>query len=577
MWKSLVLVTVVLALPAVFAQQKPQEIESKIEKVTVYTSSATVMRVADVSVRKGKQVVSFGKLPSTLIDDSVRAFATGAPKVKIMGVEVKTVYHTEPVEERMKELSAEYERISDEIKSVRNEISAYDAEIEFVKNIAKSASTVAPLEAVKRKVEVEELKSMADFIQTTIRKANRERFKLEQKKRELEKRAAVIRSEMNKLSRPRSTVSKAILVTLISEEPMKVQCSVTYIVPAASWVPAYDVRYLPDTNQVEVVYYGVVSQRTGEDWNNVELELSTATPTTSVAMPDFLPSVVYPYGTRVVQPAASLPLPKKDSWAMERRMRKAMEMKKGRLKKAEDTEEYGRLIRGGAVMAAVQSRFTSVTFKRPGNETIPSDGRPHKSVITIERFAAKMEYVTTPALANFVYLRASVTNTSAYPILTGEMSVYVSAAFIGKATMKSVAPNEKFQLYFGTDKDLKVERKLVQMKEEGPTMFRSSRKLTKSFRIKLENFKDREVTVTVIDSIPVSWTELVKVTMIECEPKPKEKDEMGRLVWKVKIGARQKVEINFKYAIEHPQGYRMNLEQWSIERLKKQMQQMRRR
>jgi len=574
--RSFLVVVVVLVLSVGFAEPEPREVESRIEAVTVYTSSATVLRAADIKVVKGKQVVVFSKLPSMLVDDSVRAFATGAPKVKIMGVEVKTVYHTEPVEERLKELSEEYERVADQIRRVRDEMSAYDAEIEFVRNVAKAAASVAPLEAVKRKVEVEELKSMADFIRTTIQNATKKRFELEQKKRELEKKLSVIRSEMNKLRRPRSTVSKSILVTLVSEGAMDVKCSVTYIVPAASWTTAYDVRYLPETNQVELVYYGVVSQNTGEEWKDVRLELSTATPTTSVAMPDFMPFVVYPYGTQVVSELA-------EARDRLRRAAKAPPALPGKWKAeskkmAEEDEEaqFGGLVRGGAVMAAVQSRFTSVTFKRPGKETIPSDGRPHKSVITIERFAAKMEYVTTPALAEFVYLRASLVNTSAYPILAGEMSAYVGAAFIGKATMKPVAPNEKFQIYFGTDKDLKVERKVVQMKEEGPTMFRSSRKLSKSFRIKLENFKDKEVTITVIDSIPVSWTQFVKVTMVECKPEPKEKDEKGKLVWEVKLGARQKAEINFKYDIEHPQGYRLNLEQWSPKRLERQMQQLKR-
>lgn len=569
-------VVLVLLFSVGYAEPEPKDVEARIEAVTVYTSSATVLRAADIKVTKGKQVLVFSKLPSMLVDDSVRAFATGAPKVKIMGVEVKTVYHTEPVEEILKNLSEEYERVSDEIKRVRDEMSSYDAEMEFVRNIAKAAASVAPLEAVKRKVEVEELKSMVDFIRTTIQNATKKRFELEQKKRGLEKKLSVLVSEMNKLRRPRSTVSKSILVTLVSEAAMDVKCSVTYIVPAASWVPAYDVRYLPETNQVELVYYGVVSQQTGEEWKGVRLELSTAAPTTSVAMPDFMPSVVYPYGTRVVSELSEMRdrLHRAAKVPMAPKLAERWETRKMQMNK-QKAEEFGALVRGGAVMAAVQSRFTSVTFKRPGKETIPSDGRPHKSVITIERFAAKMEYVTTPALAKFVYLRASLTNTSAYPILAGEMSAYVGAAFIGKAIMKSVAPNEKFQIYFGTDKDLKVERKVVQMKEEGPTMFRSSRKLSKSFRIKLENFKEKEVTVTVIDSIPVSWTEFVKVTMVECKPDPKEKDEKGKLVWKVKLGARQKVEINFKYDIEHPQGYRLNLEQWSPKRLEKQMQQLR--
>jgi len=508
-----------------------------------------------------------------VIDDSVRAFASGAPKVKIMGVEVKSVYLEQPLQEKLKELNAEFEKLSDKRMRIKNEIEAYDAQVEFAKGFARASATTAPAEVTKRKIEPQELRDMAAFVRETIKEATAEKLKLQASERELLRKIAVVQSQMNELSRQRSTVSKQILVTLVSEQAMKVKCSVTYLVPAASWEPAYDVRYLTEVNQVELVYYGVVAQRTGEDWNNVELELSTATPTTSVSMPDFQPTVVYPRGASVVGETYPQPSPQ-TPYRLRKEVSKIMEENKEESEGQQEAMKHDFLAVGGALTAGVTQHLTSVSFKHPKPETIPCDGRPHKSVITIERFATKIEYVTTPALSEFVYLRASLTNTSSYPILPGEMSTYVGSSFIGKAIMKAVSPNENFQLYFGNDKDLKVERKVVQMQEEGPTMFRSSRKLTKSFRITLQNFKAQDVTVTVIDSIPVSWTEMVKVTMVDCKPKVGEQDEMGKLTWVVKLAARGKEEINFKYDIEHPQSQILNLENWSAPRLKQQMEQM---
>ncbi len=561
-------------LGAVRAQETPIEAKSRIDAVTVYANSATVTRAAEVNVKVGRQTVAFNGLPGALSDDSVRAFASGAPKVKIMGVEVKTVYLEQPLQKELAQLREEYETLADRMSQIDHEMSAYAAEMDFARNMARAAAAKAPLEAVRRKVDPKELAQMAEFIRETIRAAAKKHLALETQKRELARKQAVIQARMNELSRQRSTISKSVLVTLMAERAMKVSCSITYLIPQATWRPAYDVRYLPKTNQVEMVYYGVVSQRTGEDWNNVELEMSTATPSTAVSMPEFRPAVVYPYGQRVVREM------------MEKREAAAQPMRRrfNRAKKAlEDEEKFdmaGRLAPGGAIVAGVVQRFTSVTFKHPKRETIPSDGRPHKSIVTIQRFGAKLEYVSTPALSQFVYLRASLVNTSKYPILPGEMSVYVDANFIGKAAMKSVASNEKFQVYFGPDKDLKIERKVVKMHEEGPTMFRSSKKVSKSFHIKLQNFKDRPVTVTVVDAIPVSWTEMVKVTLVDCTPKPsrdkdkiKEQEEMGKLTWVIKLAPRTKEEIRFKYDIEHPQAYRVNLEKWSQERLKQQMEQ----
>ncbi|MGB5107525.1 MAG: DUF4139 domain-containing protein [Candidatus Zixiibacteriota bacterium] len=49
------------------------------------------------------------------------------------------------------------------------------------------------------------------------------------------------------------------------------------MMPNATWSPSYDACLL-DSNRVEISYFAQVVQRTGEDWNDVELTLSTAQP-----------------------------------------------------------------------------------------------------------------------------------------------------------------------------------------------------------------------------------------------------------------------------------------------------------
>eukprot|EP00466_Bigelowiella_natans_P004787 jgi/Bigna1/135013/aug1.27_g9721 len=58
---------------------------------------------------------------------------------------------------------------------------------------------------------------------------------------------------------------------------------VRYTVQGATWTPSYDLRVNEDSDEnnraeATLTYFGMVSQRTGEDWKNVHLQLSTATP-----------------------------------------------------------------------------------------------------------------------------------------------------------------------------------------------------------------------------------------------------------------------------------------------------------
>lgn len=53
----------------------------------------------------------------------------------------------------------------------------------------------------------------------------------------------------------------------------------------ASWAPSYDVRVETKNQSVQLLYYGSVRNTTGEDWKDVKLFLSTASPSTSAAPP----------------------------------------------------------------------------------------------------------------------------------------------------------------------------------------------------------------------------------------------------------------------------------------------------
>ena len=51
-----------------------------------------------------------------------------------------------------------------------------------------------------------------------------------------------------------------------------------YIVDNATWQPSYNVRVEGARDKVTVEYLASIQQLSGEDWNNVQMTLSTATP-----------------------------------------------------------------------------------------------------------------------------------------------------------------------------------------------------------------------------------------------------------------------------------------------------------
>lgn len=89
--------------------------------------------------------------------------------------------------------------------------------------------------------------------------------------------------------------------------------SVSYVTSGARWYPSYELRLEPESNRVQVVFSGRVSQESGEDWEDAALTLSTAIPATSTPVPRRCPRS--PGRTRGSgndssrSPAAPTPLP----------------------------------------------------------------------------------------------------------------------------------------------------------------------------------------------------------------------------------------------------------------------------
>lgn len=66
-------------------------------------------------------------------------------------------------------------------------------------------------------------------------------------------------------------VSRNLTVSLCAQKAGKVTMKVNYLViNAASWSPSYDVRVQSaKTEVIQMIYYGLVRQWSGEDWNAV--------------------------------------------------------------------------------------------------------------------------------------------------------------------------------------------------------------------------------------------------------------------------------------------------------------------
>jgi uncharacterized protein (TIGR02231 family) len=516
-------------------------IETSISEVTVYVDRARVIRKGTIHLAPGEQTITIERLPTSLMDDSVRAAGRGAG-VRILGVEVARDYYTDTPEEDQAALQKELQTLQDRDAALADADSAEASRLEFLKNLANNSTSILPRGIAYGKADLNSVVSFSKYISDEIAAAQTRRRELAQQRRDLAREIEVVQSKLQ----PRYDSIERIRINVVVEATADtdLELEVTYSVNGASWSPLYDVRLVEE--KVSVGYLANVQQTTGEDWPEVLLSLSTARPAISTTIPE-----LDPWFLDVYRP----PMPKMARMAMAPTGGAAdMAMMPETAPMAAQTrsmEAYEPPPPAEIATATVEASGTAVTFRVARPVGIPSDGSPHKTVITNLDLGAKLDYVTVPKIAEEAYLRATISNTSPSILLPGPANIFHADEFVGTTQLELVAPNEEFDVQLGVDDRLKVERKLTE-RSTGKTFIGNTRKSLFGYTISITNNLPRPARVTVEDQFPVSRHEQIKTTLQSIAPQPTEQTDMNLLKWELEIPPGKKQEIGFTFQVEQP-------------------------
>eukprot|EP00041_Stephanoeca_diplocostata_P022759 m.545385 g.545385 ORF g.545385 m.545385 type:complete len:733 (-) comp22146_c0_seq5:387-2585(-) len=336
----------------------------------------------------------------------------------------------------------------------------------------------------------------------------------------------------------------------------------TYIVSQASWVPSYDLRaeLSGPANKFALTYYGVVRQSTGEDWSQVSLALSTATPAVG-GTPPLPPTRTVQWkldhghrtrrhlgtmdarmrNTAVHQSSASnmmMPTQAMMMPMMNRRTSETMDAYDPTIEDSIDLSQSDsesvdddEFAVGGADVATTVVKTGGAgasTFTIDRTANIAADNKEHKVTIAIlSTLNPTYRHFATPDVEEKAYLQARAVNTSSYPLLaSARVNLFIDGCFVTTTKLKHVSPGEGFNVFLGVDSSVKIEHRLVKKttsKGGDRGMFRGKQasRLTREYRTVITNTNtDKEVTIGVVQVLPRSTDDKIKVELLT--PKPAE-------------------------------------------------------
>uniref|UniRef100_A0A7E4V1X4 Mucoidy inhibitor MuiA family protein n=1 Tax=Panagrellus redivivus TaxID=6233 RepID=A0A7E4V1X4_PANRE len=530
-----------------------------IKSVTVYTDRAEVIRNFTVPIKGGFTEVRIENLAGSINSDSVRVDGTGKASVHEVRFETKPVKPEDLDTPRVRELVAELKRIQKVVDEARNLQNLYEGQIEALKktSLTLGQNLVGAKDGNLVAFNDDSISSLNSFFnyqqQQTLdlkAKISTQTELADEKAREVDR----LQQEINNL---RSNFYENNIVTVQLEntdpEETTVDLELSYHVFNARWSASYDIRVksVGENHTLKLVYYGNIQQQTGEDWTDVDIVLSTATPSLGNDLPTL--------GTTSVQFQAPPPPPQPEMVQYRAAAFGAPMM----------YDSAPQAIRSKR-MVVQQENTLSTTFVIPVKKTIPSDHTEHKVTITTEELEALLSYHVVPKKNTDVFLTANVINNSNYPLIPGSAVVYVNNSMVAAINMKATFPGEKFQCSLGVDKSIKVTYKPTHKYQTQSGMMSKINSAGNEQRIVVKNTKLAEsILITVHEPIPKATDEKIKVRLYSPEVKEpaanvEDKtnlkvpqvgaflDDLHNLNWTHLLAANEEFEFIVKWTVEYP-------------------------
>jgi uncharacterized protein (TIGR02231 family) len=486
-------------------------------------------------------------LPESADPSSVRVAARGHD-LALLNVEVQRRVAAEPRQESLAQLRADVERCRDAVKELDDADEAERAGLGFLGHLSEAAATSLARALSSGRAGYDELAGMAGHLSASTATALGRRREIAARKRAAQRELDAAVARLAGAEQPgEPVVFIEVLALLEAEAATEAEFELTYHVAGASWHPLYDL--VLDGEKLKVSYLAEITQRTGEDWPEVTLVLSTTRQGLRQTLPELSPWYIgRPRPPRVhaamarSAPAAPMPRPGEpgpDGSFGEQAPVRAMAFAAASPEAKVLTAEPGQSESGAGLV---------YTVARP--LAVPSDGGPHKTLVAKSEADASLDYLTVPVLAPEAYLRATVTN-GPLLLLPGQARIFHGPQFVGETYLDSVAPGEEFEVQLGVDDQIKVERKL-RRRSTSKAVLGSTRTVDIAYEITVENHRDRKATVSVHDHIPVSVDGDIKVKPREATPAPASTDDLGELTWTLILPPGESSAVRHRFTVEHP-------------------------
>lgn len=463
-------------------------------RVLLMEDRAQVTHEAEVTLAPGAQAVSLEGLSPLLVDRSLKVEVRGSAFVD---ARVERHFKEKPkgglpadasaLRRRVDELHRELKLGADEIArlALRAELLAA-TRADLLRAIAEHAGA-GKAETGRWHDELDTISARQGENDAALYEARQTQTRTDQHTAEAE--LALAQAEERE-----QDVECGLVVTVEAASASRATVVVEYLVPCAVWRPSYRATLLGDRVRVEAE--AVIWQRTGQDWRDVAVRLSTMRPTLGTAPPHLVEDRLH---TR-------------DKTSREKQV----------VGVAVREQAIASAGEGGAAveLPGLDDGGEPRLLEAPARATLPSDGEPHH--VPLFTFEAKVatELVCPAEVTSQAFVVGRFSNTSGQVLLAGPVELVRQSGYVGRTRLKFAAPGETVKLSFGAEDGLRILRTVEEKTDESRLTGR--RTVSKTVTLHVSNLRPHPANLVVEERVPISEVKEVEVQLTEkrCDPRP---------------------------------------------------------
>jgi len=537
---------------SVFA--KDIDVTSKITAATVYNDRASVTRSAEVKILAGSHNLVFIGLPLGLFPNSLRVEGASKANVVFGALSHKRESSVDYIVPKEKELNAQLLALQDKNKIYRADKQSLQVARTFLENLGKQAVLRENEEIAKIDLNPENWGEAADSLYSKISENLNSSLALDFKIREVNNKIRKIQNDLNQL-RTGQKQNYSVVIPFESDEPSTLSVDLSYQISGVSWQPIYDARLDVKTAKLELVQYGSVWQRTGEDWEDVALTLSTAQPSRGAGLPDLQPHWLSIYSPRP---------------------QKMMDKSRGFAGMASvasvpvEMAEMDMVIEesfAAAPVARKQARFQAAQintegfvgeYKITGLATVKSDGTKSKLLIGGFETEDSLQVQIKPQISTDAYLVVKAKLKGDAPILEGQVNLFRDGAYIGQSHMRMLRPDDEIELAFGVDDNVTVKRNILKDERSEAGLITKDSVIKKNFVTEIQNLHKEVIQIAVLETVPSSKDQRIRVEILKDKTTAGYETDFrnikGLTRWLGALNPQQKTAIKLGWQVSWPKG-----------------------